>query len=116
MWRAYQASGYSRLIYTNTAAVFPDVMDRLLGALGGGLGVHAVLLQANTETVTSRLAQREIGSALESHVKRSQRAALELDAAAPAWVRRVDTNRRSVAEVARSVQNMVDWPLSAEDL
>lgn len=116
MWRSYQASGYSRLIYTNTAVVFPDVIDRLLAALGGDLGVHAVLLQASSETVARRLAQREIGSALEEHFTRSQRAAVELEAAAPAWVRRIDTDRRSVAEVARSVQRTVDWPPLHEDI
>lgn len=116
MWRTYRASGYSRLIYTNTAAVFPDVIESLSAALGGDLGVHAVLLRARDDTVARRLAQREIGSGLERHIARSQRAALELDAAAPEWVRRVDTGGRSVAEIARSIASMLDWEPIPEDL
>ena len=116
MWRAYQAPGMRAKFSQHRRCV-----PRCDGPSSGGARRRSrsscrTPAGQHTETVTSRLAQREIGSALESHVKRSQRAAFESDVAAPAWVRRVDTNRRSVAEVARSVQNMVDWPPLAEDL
>lgn len=116
MWRTYQASGYSRLIYTNTVAVRTDVIDSLLAALGGDPVVHAVLLRASTPTVTARLAQREIGSALERHVRRSRRAARELEDGAPAWVRRLSTDGHGVTEIAEDIRTTLGWLPLSEDL
>lgn len=109
MWRNYQAAGYSRLIYTNTAAVYGAVIDSLLEALGADPVVHAVLLTAGADTVASRLAGREIGSALGWHVERSRRAAVALEAAAPPWVHRVDTDGRTVIDIARGIRELVRW-------
>lgn len=53
MWRSYQAAGYSRLIYINTAAVHAPVLASPLEALGGDLVLHAVLLRADATTVAS---------------------------------------------------------------
>lgn len=75
-----------------------------------------MLLRAGTETIDDRLAQREIGSDLPSHIERSRRAAAELDAAAPDWVQRVETEGRSVVDIAASIAGMLAWTPLAEDL
>lgn len=115
MWRTYRAAGYSKLIYTNTASVRPEVINSLHAALGGDLIVHVVLLTAEDGTVATRLAQREIGSALELHVIRSQRAALELEAVAPAWARRINTDDRPVQDIARDIASILCWSPLPED-
>lgn len=116
MWRIYQAAGYSRLIHTNTAAVRADVMESRLAALGGDPVVHAVLLTATAATVAARLAQREIGSALDWHVARSSGMAATLEEAAPGWVRRIDTDGRTVTEIAQDIGSTLGWSPLAEDL
>lgn len=116
LWRAYNAAGYNRLIYTNTASVRADVVEVLLGALGGDPLVHGVLLTRTTLTVTARLAQREIGSAIDATVARSVRAAVELQKAAPAWVRRVSTDGRSTTDIAAELARKLQWQPLPEDL
>jgi len=59
--------------------------------------------------VRERLGRREVGSGLEDHLRRSARAAAALDADAPAWVVRVPTDDRSVAEVAARVVAASGW-------
>lgn len=61
-----------------------DVIEALLGALGDRPHVHGVLLTGTSTTVAQRLAKREIGDALNLHIERSQRTALELEQMAPA--------------------------------
>lgn len=116
MWSAYQGAGYSRLIYTNTAAVRSDVLASPLAALGGDPVVHAVLLSAADDTVATRLAQREIGSALDSYLDRSQRAAQVLEETTPNWVLRINTDGHTVTETAQSLKTHLGWAPSAVDL
>lgn len=113
MWANYTALGYSRLIYTNTASVRSDVIGTLVEAMGDDPIVVAVLLTADDATARSRLGGREIGSALDLQVARSNAAAVELESLAPAWVHRVCTDGRSVVEVAREVLGLTGW-LSAD--
>jgi gluconate kinase len=109
MWRTYTKAGYTRLIYTNTACVRADVIKALLEAIGETPLVHGVLLTGTRSTVAERLGKREIGSALELHIERSQPAAAELGQMAPAWVRRSATDGRSVADIARDIAAGVRW-------
>jgi hypothetical protein len=107
MWANYRALGYRRLVYTNTVSVrFAGDLTR---AMGDDPQVTAVLLTASDGTARERLGRREIGLGFDLHVERSDRAARELDALTPAWVHRVPTDGRTVADVARTALALTDW-------
>jgi len=116
VWAAYTAAGYSRMVYTNTASVRPPVIASLLAAIGGDPVVHGALLTATDRTAATRLGAREIGSGLERHLASSRRSALELEQSAPAWVRRVATDDRPVADIAREVVSVLGWEPLPEDV
>jgi len=110
MWANYRALAYRRMIYTNTAAVLEDAMDRLTAAMDDAPKVTAVLLTCTDETARRRLSQREIGSALDRHLERSAEMARPLNRA-PSWVHRVPTDDRSVTEIATEIIGLVGWLL-----
>jgi hypothetical protein len=58
---------------------------------------------------TRRLAQREIGTALDWHLERSALMARRLDNRAPGWVHRVATDERAVADIAAEVISLTGW-------
>ncbi len=107
MWGNYRALGYRRLIYANTVSV--RFVDELTAAMGDDPRVTAVLLTADDVTARQRLARREIGSALEQHVVRSDLAARELEALSPAWVHRVPTDGRPVVDIAGEIIGLTGW-------
>jgi len=107
MWANYRAFGYRRMIYTNTASV--RNVAQLTAAMGDDPQVTAVLLTASDATARQRLAQREIGTAFDQHVQRSDRAARELDRLSPSWVHRVTTDDRPVADIASEIIALADW-------
>lgn len=107
MWANYRALGYRRMIYTNTVSV--RSADRLTEAMGDGPGVTAVLLTADDATARHRLAKREIGTALDRHVERSDLMARELDRTVPGWVHRVPTDGRPVADIAAQIIVLTGW-------
>lgn len=107
MWANYRALGYRRLIYTNTVSV--RFVDALTTAMGDDPRVTAVLLTANDRTARQRLARREIGTALQHHIERSDRAARELEELSPAWVHRIATDDRPVADLAAQIINLAGW-------
>ncbi|MEY9850883.1 putative ATPase [Leifsonia sp. EB41] len=106
IWRNYQSIGYSRLIFTNTVSVLH--LPALIAALGGNVRSFPVLLTSRDGTAAERLALREIGSALDEHIERSRNAAAHLDSSAKD-VFRVDTEGRSVEEIAREVLTAAGW-------
>ena len=109
MWANYRALGYRRMIYTNTASVLEKVIGELTAAMGDDPQVTGVLLTCSDTTARQRLAQREIGSALDWHVERSAQMARRLDRQAPAWVHRVATDARTVADIAAEVISLTAW-------
>lgn len=113
MWANYKRAGYSRLVYVNTACVRPAVMDKLLDALGDTPVAHGVLLTASDPTAEARLAHREIGSDLDWHVRRSRKSARALEEDAPEWVWRVDTDGKSVTQVAKEIVGLLHWSMNA---
>lgn len=115
MWANYTELGYSRLIYTNTASVRDDVIGTLVEAMGDDPLVVGVLLTASDATARSRLGGREIGSALDLHVSRSNRAAVELESLAPSSVHRVATDGRSVVELADEILGLTGWLSAAPE-
>jgi hypothetical protein len=109
MWANYRALGYRRMIYTNTASVGPKVLRELTTALGDDPLVTAVLLTCGDETARQRLAQREIGSELEWHIKRSDLMARKLERRAADSVHRVATDGRQVADIATQIIGLTGW-------
>ncbi|AFU00025.1 hypothetical protein [Nocardia brasiliensis] len=109
MWGNYRVLGYRRLIYTNTASVFPEVIAELTAAMGDTPTVTAVLLTCDDRTASARLAGRENGIELQRHIERSIATARELDHAVPAWVRVVDTTDRTPEEIAAEVVALTGW-------
>jgi len=107
MWANYRRAGYRRLVFTNTVSVVQ--LDVLTAALGGDVHATAVLLTAGDRTARARLARREVGSGLDSHIQRSEDAARMLEAEAPASVHRVSTDGRAVTDIARDVVRLTGW-------
>lgn len=110
MWANYRAGGYHRLVYTNTVSVL--YVDRIVSAMGGPVRVTSVLLACSDATCGERLARREVGSTLAEHVERSKRAAVLLERSAPSEVVTIDTDARSVIEVASEVISRAGWAAS----
>jgi ABC-type glutathione transport system ATPase component len=104
VWSNYRALGYERLIYTNTMSVLHA--NELAAAMATGPIVTAVLLTAKDSTARARLAGREHGDSLASHVQRSDAAARKLDRTTPAHVHRVSTEGREVIAVAREIRGL----------
>ncbi|MFG2039918.1 hypothetical protein [Dactylosporangium sp. NPDC048998] len=107
MWANYRSLGYRRLIYTNTVSV--RFIDSLTRAMGDDPKVTAVLLTSSDATARQRLIRREIGTALEQHIERSDIAARELEKAVPPWVHRVATDDRPVDDIAKEIINLTGW-------
>lgn len=107
VWRNYRALGYRRMIYTNTVSV--RMMDTLTVAMGDSPRVTAVLLTCSDATARYRLAQREVGGALQVHVERGMVSARELEEQVPGWVHRVDTDDRAVVDVAAEIIRLTGW-------
>lgn len=74
VWSNYRELGYRRMIYTNTASVFPAVISALTEAMGDTPAVNAVLLTCTDDTAGARLSQRERGSALDWHMVHGEQA------------------------------------------
>lgn len=107
MWKNYRANGYSRLIYTNTVSILQA--PPLSAALGANVRVTCILLTATDATAAERLARREIGSALQEHVERSNQRAIELERDSDSAVHRVATDHRTVADIAAEVLSVAGW-------
>lgn len=105
IWANYRSIGYSRLIFTNTVSVLQ--LPSLIAALGSHVRPFAALLTATDRTVSDRLAQREIGTALAEHLERSSAAAARLDAESTAH--RVATDDRSVTDIATEILAKAGW-------
>jgi gluconate kinase len=106
LWANYAAIGHTRVVYVNTVSVLEAAM--VLRAVGGGTAAR-VLLTAGDAVVAERLAAREVGSALERHLRRSAQAAEHLEAQAGPDVVRVATDGRTVTEVAAEVLRVAGW-------
>jgi deoxyadenosine/deoxycytidine kinase len=114
IWTNYRALGYQRLVYTNSACVLADEIGRLTSAIGDRPAVCAVLLRCSDETVRRRLTEREIGSTLDRHLERSATMAEALDAGTPNWVHRIETDVRSVRDIATEVIKFAEWTVEPQ--
>ena len=109
LWATYVAAGHHRLVYVNTVSVLEAPM--IVRAMGGQVRPIGVLLGASDDVVASRLTGREVGSALDQHLRRSTEMAEHLEAEAEAWVLRVDTDGLTVGQVAADVVAATGWCL-----
>jgi gluconate kinase len=109
MWSNYRVHGYTRLIYVNTASVIGHVIDELTTAMGDDPMVSSVLLTSSDGVAEQRLAQREVGGGLDYAVGQSREAALALEARAPEEVTRLNTDGRSVTELATEIIRLTGW-------
>jgi cytidylate kinase len=98
MWANYRAVGYRRLIYVNTASVMGDDPAK-----------SGVLLRCSNEVAHVRLANREVGSTLDRHSESSSAMAERLDDSVPDWIHRVDTDGRSVTDIAAQIIELAGW-------
>jgi hypothetical protein len=109
LWANYTELGMRRLIYTNTVSILePDLILRALSAAAPSRLVN-VLLTASDATVRRRLGERERGSGLDIHLRRSAAAAGRLEAEAPPGTVRVPTDRRTVRAIAEDVLTATGW-------
>jgi hypothetical protein len=109
IWANYRALGYRRIIYVNTASVLGDVASRLTAAMGDNPQVTAVLLTCSDTTAHQRLTGREKGTELTRHVQRSDLMARELNLRAPRWVHRLETDDRTIPDLAAETISLTSW-------
>jgi broad-specificity NMP kinase len=107
LWRNYRTLGYRRLIFPQTVSVTRTAV--LAAAMGDNPVVKAVLLRASDKSAKARLETRETETTLEAHLERSRQRALDLDRDTPSWVWRIDTDGKSIPEVAEEVLALLDW-------
>ncbi|MBE1461084.1 AAA family ATPase [Kibdelosporangium phytohabitans] len=107
IWANYAELGQRRLIYTNTVSILDAPL--VLRAMGHpATEATCVLLTAGRDTVRERLARREIGTQLERHIERSAFMARHLDEHAPENTIRINTDGRTVTDIAEEV--CAAWP------
>lgn len=113
VWANYRALGYRRLIYTNTVSV--RYTEQLAAAMGDDPAVTAALLTSSDRTAAERLAARIQGTDLRGHQDRSRAAARELEELTPKRIPRIDTDGRTVSDVAGALLDLAGWagPASA---
>lgn len=107
MWQNYRDAGYSRLVYTNTVSVLE--IDKLSQAIGGVVKAVGVLLIGSDAVVAKRLSLRESGASLSLHIQRSSDAARELDANVASQVHRIQTDGRSLTDIAAEILAKTGW-------
>ena len=106
VWANFAALGYRRLIYTNTLSVMPEMTPLFLRALGTDARLIRVLLLASDTTARRRLISRERGSELDDGLKASVARARVLGDADAA---RIETDGRSVIDIAREIVTLTGW-------
>ncbi|MEV4339325.1 hypothetical protein [Streptomyces sp. NPDC049590] len=109
LWANYAGLGIRRLIYTNTVSILePDLIRQALSPAAPPRIVN-VLLTATDATARHRLGNRERGSELDIHLRRSTDAAKRLEAEAPPGTVRIPTDRRTVRAIAEDVLAATGW-------
>lgn len=109
VWDNYARLGCRRLIYPRTVSVLPEYGAMIQRALTGEVRLIRILLTASDTTAVDRLTRREQGSRLEAELQTTARKAPTLEARAPSGTIRVDTDDRSVIEIAKEVVAASGW-------
>jgi adenylylsulfate kinase-like enzyme len=106
IWQSYRAAGAERLVIARVVSSHEE-LDAYRAAVPGA-AITVVRLRASPETLRQRVERREIGLALEKSLRRTLELAAELERAR-AEDHVVDTDERSVTEVARAVLAVAGW-------
>jgi len=108
VWSSFAELGYTRLVLALQAPNLQVAVEGWLHASIPEAEITVLRLQASEATRAERLASREIGSGLEDHIASSNRAAAYIASQAED-VTVIETDGRSVIEVAREVLALVGW-------
>lgn len=111
MAEVFGGAGYIRCIYAQTASV---IAQPLVRAALGQIRMQGFLLTATEATRIARLAQREIGTDLDRHVRDGATMARNLQANAPDWVVRIPTDDRPVDQVAETIISAAGWEVTPQ--
>jgi hypothetical protein len=106
-WENYRAVGSERLVLADVVESRAD-LDGYREAVPGA-AVTLVRLRASVPTLQARVAGREIGSGREWHLARAAELAAQMDRDALEDLL-VETDGRTVGEVAREVLARSGWP------
>ena len=106
IWQSYRAAGAERLVIARVVSS-RSALDAYRAAVPGAV-ITVVRLRASPETLQRRVAHREIGLARAKSLHRTLELAAELEQAR-AEDHVVDTDGRSVTEVARAVLAVAGW-------
>lgn len=111
IWANFQAAGATCLILADVVESRDD-LERYRMAVPGAK-IVVVRLQASLPALAERLGRREMGSALERHLRRAAEVAdvMERSQVADALI---DTTGKSVPAIARDVLLRSGWPHRAE--
>jgi len=107
VWGTFALLGYRRLVLSLVGADLAEASNWLARSVPGAQ-VTFVRLAARRETRHARLRQREIGTGLSQHLTSSDRVAARI-AQESEGIPTVETDGRSVVEVAREVLGVAGW-------
>jgi len=71
--------------------------------------ITSVLLTCEDATARQCLSQREIGTALDWHIERSEKMARRLNRQAPVTVHRIATDNRTAGGIAAEIISLAAW-------
>ena len=106
LWASYREAGAERLVIARVVGS-REALDGYRAAVPGA-SIVVVRLHASPDTLLRRVERREIGLAREQNLRRTLELAAELEQAR-AEDHVVETDGRSVTEVARTVLEVAGW-------
>ena len=106
LWEHCRSAGAGRLVLAMT--VETEVERRAVDVAVPGADPVFIRLSASMDELTRRIRARELGSAAAWHVQRAQELAIIMDAN-PFEDAVIDTDGRSVEEVARAALSAAGW-------
>jgi len=108
LWAAYATAGYERLVYSQTVSVLQ--VDAIRNAVDPHARVTPVLLTASDAAIENRLRGREATpESLAAHIDRSGRMASRLETGADVGIHRIDTDGRTVSDLADAIVTLARW-------
>lgn len=110
VWANFQAAGAGRLVLADVLESRDD-LERYRAAVPGA-EIVVIRLQASLRAIEGRLAQREVGSGLEWHVRRAAELVALLEQKRVEDII-IETDNKPVAAVARDVLVQSGWADSA---
>tara|TARA_Y100001934_G_C12062221_1_gene635924 strand:- start:218 stop:754 length:537 start_codon:yes stop_codon:yes gene_type:complete len=107
IWRNARAAGARNLVIPTVVETADFVAD--LCAVIPGAAPRVFQLRARLETLHERIRKREIGSGLDWHLNRAGELLAILGGPEAPCDARIDTDRRTVRELAEELADRVDW-------